>query len=719
LENRVSKDKPASDPLAMLVGFFEEAEQASEESRAEAERCRDYRNGDQWTAEEVATLNKRKQPIVTIDRIGPKVDFLLGMESSNRTDPKAYPRTPNEERGAEAATDSLRFVMDESMWDQTRSQCFDSFIVEGVCGADVQVYEKKPGDYCIEVRPMFWDRLFYDPHSRRRNFSDAKYKGQFIWKDLEDCLDEYPDHADILNSTMASESVASGQTYEDVPRLRWADPKRKRVRIVEIWTKEGGKVFHTKFTKAGILKRTESPFENEDGEADDGFVFGSCYVDRDGNRFGVVRRWLSLQDEINKRRSKAMHLMNMRQTFGNALSGDKNKLKSELSKPDGHVELQGDAKMGEDFGVIPTNDMADAQFQLLQEAKQEIDSVGVNAAMQGTEQRAMSGRALMVRDEQGKNELGPVFDWFAAWQLEVYRKVWCRVRQFWTAEKWVRVTDDERNIRFVGLNQPLTLGEKILEDMREKGVEVTPEMEQQAKESPALQQVVGVKNRVSEMDVDITLDSVPATASLQIEQFQALADLAGKGIPIPPDALIEASSIRNKDKILDAMRGGDSKNPAVMAAKLKQAQQQLEEMAQRLQEAESGMAAKRMEVEAKLEQTAISESSKTQLAQMQIDSAERIAAMNNETRSNIAELTGAVSLMAKQVGVPDPLAKEVAEDLTGEEAQPDPMQQAVSLMAEYIAQSNKPKRKRSVIQAPSGQVYQVTTEDEDDGGVMQ
>jgi hypothetical protein len=717
LENGMTKDKPASDPLEMLVGFFEEAEQASEESRAEAERCRDYRNGDQWTAEEVATLNKRKQPIVTIDRIGPKVDFLLGMESSNRTDPKAYPRTPNEEQGAEAATDALRFVMDDSMWDQVRSQSFDSFIVEGVCGADIQVTEKKQGDYCIEVKPMFWDRLFFDPHSRRRNFSDAKYKGQFIWKDLEDCLDEYPEHADKLNSTMAAESIASGQTYDDVPRLRWADPKRKRVRIVEIWTKEGGKVFHTKFTKAGILKRIESPFKTEDGEADDGFVFGSCYVDRDGNRFGVVRRWLSLQDEINKRRSKAMHLMNTRQTYGNALAGDKNKLKGELAKPDGHVEMEGDAKYGEDFGVIPTNELAAAQFDLLQEAKQEIDSVGVNAAMQGTEQRAMSGRALMVRDEQGKNELGPVFDWFSSWQLEVYRKIWCRVRQFWTAEKWIRVTDDERNVRFVGLNQPLTLGDKIMEDMRQKGVDVTPEMEQQAKESPALQQVVGTKNSVAEMDVDITLDSVPATASLQIEQFQALADLAGKGIPIPPDALIEASSIRNKDKILDSMRGGNTKNPAVMAAKLKQAEQQLQEMAQKLQEAESGMAAKRMEIEGKLQQASMAEQSKAQLAQLQIDSAERIAAMNNETRHDIAELTGAVSLMAKSVGVPDPLAKEVEEDLAKEpdEAKPDPMM----LLAEAIGQMNKPKRKRSVIQAPSGQVYQVVTEDEDDGGVMQ
>lgn len=698
MENGV---KTSDSTLSMLVGYFEEAEQASEDSRAEAERCRDYRNGDQYTAEEVETLNKRGQPIVTIDRIGPKVDFLLGMETSQRSDPKAFPRTPKEEQGAEAATDALRYVMDLSHWDEVRSNAFDNFIVEGVCGVDIQV-EDKDGDYCIEVEPIFWDRIFYDPHSRKRNFSDAKYKGQFTWKDLDDALDDYPGKEDILNATMASESAVVGQTYDDIPRLRWADPKRKRVRIVEIWTKEGGKVFHTKYTKAGILKRIESPFVNDEGEPEDGFEFGSCYIDRDGNRFGVVRRWLSLQDEINKRRSKAMHLMSVRQTFGNALTGDKNKLKAELARPDGHVEMQGDAKFGEDFGVIPTTDMGTAQFQLLQEAKTEIDAVGVNAAMAGTETRAMSGRALMARQESGHNELGPIFDWFHSWQLAVYRKVWNRVRQFWTAEKWIRVTDDERNVRFVGLNKPITMGEQILENMKNQGVEVTPEMEQEAKSSPALQAIVGVRNNVQEMFVDITLDTVPATASLQIEQFQALADLAGKGVPIPPDALIEASSLRNKDKILDAMRGGDSKNPAVMANKLQQAMQRVQELEQALKDAESGLAAKRLDAEVKL-----------QLAEKQAESAERIAAMNNETRHDIAELTGAVQLMAKQVGVPDPLAKEVETDLAKpEEEKPDPMQQTMQMLAEAIAMQSQPKRKRSTIQAPSGQVYQVLTEDE-------
>jgi hypothetical protein len=542
--------------------------------------------------------------------------------------------------------------------------------------------------------------MFYDPHSRLRNFSDAKFKGQFVWMDLEDALTRWPDREDALTATMAHESASLGQTFDDVPRLRWADPQRKRVRIVEMWTREAGGVYHSTFTKAGVLERMASPYMDEDGNPEDGFVFGSCYIDRDGNRFGVVKRWISLQDEINKRRSKAMHLVNSRQTFGNQLTGDKNKLKNELVKPDGHVELQGDAKFGEDFGVIPTSDMGQAQFELLQEAKQEIDTVGVNAAMSGTEQRVMSGRALMARQEQGQNELGPIFEWFRQWQLAVYRKVWNRVRQYWTAEKWIRVTDDERNVRFVGLNQPLTMGEAALENFKKQGVRVTPDMRQQIEQSPAMAQVVGVKNAVAEMDVDITVEAGPSTASLQIEQFQGLVELAKAGIPIPPTALIKASSIRNKDAILKEMQGeGMEDLPPEAVQAIGEARQRIAELEQALQEAQSGMAAKQLDAQ-----------SKRELAKLQIASAERIAAMNNETRANIAELTGAVSLMAKQVGVPDPLAKEVEKDIAEEPAEekPDP----VLMLAQAIAGMNRPKRKRMAIQAPSGEVYQGMVEDE-------
>lgn len=560
--------------------WHESAEQSTADSRAERERERDYVDNKQWSPEEVAKLEKRKQPVVTINRIGPKVNFLLGMEQQHRSDPKAFPRTPDDEDGAHAATDAIRYVMDLSRWDRLRSECFDNFIVEGACGVDVQVYEKADG-YCIELKKIDWARMWGDPHARLRSWDDGKYKGQFLWMDLEDALEKWPNKRQAIEMTMST--VGEGDTYDDVPRVRWADPKRKRVRIAECWTKEDGTVYHNVYTKGGILERMESPFQNEDQEPDDGFVFGSCHIDRDGNRYGVVTAWMSIQDEINKRRSKAMHLLSVRQVKAErGAVEDVNKARSELAKPDGYIEVT----PGMMFEEMANGEMAAAQFQLLQEAKSEIDAVGVNAALSGNEGRVMSGRALIQKSEQGLAELGPVFDAFKQFQLDVYRKVWNRIKQFWTAEKWVRITDDEKNMRFVGLNQPLTLGEQLLEEARKQGMEITPEMEQQAKMDPAMQRIVGVKNNVAQMTVDITMDEVPQSASIQAEQFETLAQIAPQAGAMPPplfEALIEASSLRNKQKILKKLRGEDQEVPPMVG----QLQQQMQEMQQALQQAQA------------------------------------------------------------------------------------------------------------------------------------
>lgn len=649
--------------------MYEAAEQATADSRAEAERDRDYRNGVQWTASEVATLTKRKQPVVTIDRIGPKVDFLLGLEQSQRNDPKAYPRTPKEEDAANAATEALRYAMESNDWNAIRSDAFDNFVVEGACGADVSVTEVE-GGYEVKVANVPWDRMFFDPHSRKKGFQDAKYKGQFIWMDLEDARRRWGDNENAepgalsaLETTLSGESSGPGDTFDDTPKLRWADPKRQRVRIVSMWTYEAdGKCYYSEFVKGGMLLRMESPYKDEDGKPVDGFIFGSCFIDRDGNRFGVVRRWISLQDEINKRRSKAMHLLNVRQVkVERGAVADLNRARAELARPDGMVEVT----PGMLFEVLQTNDMAAAQLELLREAKNEIDAVGVNAALSGNEGRVMSGRALMARSEQGLNELGPAFDAFKRWQLEVYRRVWMCVRQFWTAEKWIRVTDDESNTKFVGLNQPLTLGEQLLEEAETQGIEVTDEMRQQAKMDPRMQAIVGVRNNVAEMEVDITLDAVPATASLQIEQFQVLADMAGKGIPIPPIALVEASQLRNKQKIIEAMQGGDKKQdiPPEVQQAMQQAQEQIQMLQAELQKAQSGMAAEQMRGENAKEMESLKMLAAQQAQAAKDESAHMLQAMKDEAAYDREQLKTLKELVLQQMQPAPQLEAAVSEDM--------------------------------------------------------
>src|SRR4029077_20735234 len=107
-----------------------------------------------------------------------------------------------------------------------------------------------------------------------------------------------------------------------------------------------------------------------------------------------------------------------------------------------------------------------------------------------------------------------------------FRAIWARIRQFWTAEKWIRVTDDEQNVRWVGMN-------------------VDPQQMQMAmQQNPALaKRIAGVVGNVAELDCDIIIDEAPDSVTSLMEQFEALVELKKYDAngEIPLKSIIRAS----------------------------------------------------------------------------------------------------------------------------------------------------------------------------------
>jgi hypothetical protein len=577
------KEKVQDTEHAMLITWVNETDDATSDARAMAERCRDYYDGKQWTAAEAKKLKAQKQAATVINRIKPKVDGLLGMEKTQRTTAKAFPRTPAHEQDAVAATEAIRFGLQDNFYEQLRSEAFEYMNVEGIGGMDVNVKDQG-GDFKIVIKSIPWDRIIYDPHSRKRDFSDARYLGQVVWMDYDEAVDLYPEAKDIL------ESMQEGSdTYGDKPR--WMDNTRRRVKLVEMYYYKGRDVYYATFTHGGFVVPPKiSPFKNEEGETEWCYEFASPFVDREGIRYGSVAQYLDVQDEINKRRSKALHLMSVRQiaVFKGALE-DVNKTRSELAKPDGVVELT--QPLNESFEVLKTGDMAAAQFNLLTEAKAEIDAVGYNAAVAGKDQKAISGIALKQRQMAGQTELAPLFDCLKHLDHRVYRKVWNRIRQYWTTEKWIRVTDDEQNQKWMPLNTPY-----------------------QDKEGHTVQ------HNLAELDVDIVIDDAPDSVTTQIEDFQVLGEMVKSGFPIPPEAVILASPLSHKDRILKMMKERPQLPPEIQE-KMAEMQEAMQKMAEENQQLKSDQAVEmqKLQLEAQKSQQEMSlEVQKTQ-AELQLE----------------------------------------------------------------------------------------------------
>lgn len=544
-------ENSVTDKALPFVDMFEASEQATDEARQTSERCRDYYDSKQLTEAEVAELKRRGQPIIVDNVIAGKINWMLGQEMNRRTDPKAFPRTPQHQQGAEAVTDALRFVCERVDWDEKRSQVWENMLIEGVGGAEVVHKQTKRGIE-IAVNHYSWDRLFWDPHSRRHDFSDAQYLGAVIWSDRKVLERKYPKH-DFSGVMNAGSTI--GETYEDRPnRQIWGDKERNRVRVVLMYYREGDTWKWVKFSYGVILEEGESMYVDDEGMTVCPLIMQSAYVDRDNNRYGETLKLLDQQDEINKRRSRLLHMANQRQTMSQKGAVESvAALKRELSKPDGHVEYEQMDDTGRpSFQIIPTNDMATSQFALLQEAKQSIQGMGATEALQGATE-GESGRAVLAKQQGAMQGLTPLNDKLHNFTKRVFEAMWQRVRQFWTEEKWIRVTDDERNVKFVSLNRPVTL----MEELQQRPPEEVQQFALQnglVPNDPRLGQVVRVENPIEELDVDIIMEEVPDQVTLDAENFQQLVDIdASRGGILPIEMLIEASPLRSsiKTKIIE------------------------------------------------------------------------------------------------------------------------------------------------------------------------
>ena len=591
---------PAPPPLAprlpanRLLDMYRAWEQAKETENLEAYVASRYYHGKQWTDSELKALRRRKQPATVKNRIKRKVDFLVGIEQSQRRDPKGVPRNPSGEKAAYVGTASLRYVADVNKSQVIFSDGANDGLIRGI-GVHKGVVVPTPKGLEIKKNKVRSDEWFYDPRSLEWDFRDALYMGEAKWFDIDQAKEMLPFAAERIEEMSTSALV--GNSGGVIPQLfdkerNWVDPNTRRIFIIELWYKYQGNWMFDFLVGAVSLCPAEpvktgqvdpvsgaeittppmdclSPYVNEDGETVNPYDPWSPYVDERGDRYGVVRDMIPIQDEINKRSSKALHLLTVRQTKAEAGAvADIDKMKAELAKPDGHVEVN----PGKNFEVLEQTAQIQGNLELLQEAKAEIENLGPNPGLIGRGVEKQSGRAILAQQNSGMTELSPVFERIREWKLRVYRRDWNMIRQFWTTERVIRVSGDPDAIQHLHINKP---------------VGINPQTGQ-----------MQVENSPAEIDIDIILDEGPDTVTMREELMEQLSQL-GPGV-VPPELLIELSNIGEKEQILRKM--AEFKAPPPELQELQKRMAQLEELlaAAKVDQAQADIEAKRADTITKL-----------------------------------------------------------------------------------------------------------------------
>lgn len=572
-----------TDGLQDYKKMLDEARTGLEPARVKSQIARDYYDGEQLTSKQRSTLRRRKQPETIRNRIGPAIDGILGILEQAKVDPRAYPRNPQDEEASDVATKCLQYVAEKNRFHKVKIDVADNHLVEGA-GAVIVQAEKvtnanpKPGtpaeDFEVTINQIRFDEFFYDPYSRQADYSDARYMGVAKWMYAKDVAAIYPDYAeDILSVVNNTGSVINADmTWDDKPdsALPWIDRKARRIMVVEMYHREAGRWMRCVFCAAGVLDKSDSPYVDERGDPICPIEASSCFIDREMQRYGVARRMLSLQDELNARASRSLHLFNSRQlqVIPNQIPDvDAATARSEAARADGLIP--------EGYQVVNTSEMGQGNLAIMQEVSSELNRLAPTPAILGRADGAnQSGRSRLVLQQAGMTEIARPLGRLEDWENRVYRQAWLRIRQFWTDQKFIRVTNDEGAPEFLQINEPIYLEqpkvdqytgepfidpttgepemEKVMQPQPVPGPDGQPQIDPMTGQ-PVMQMApvqTGIDNRVADMDMDIVVDTVPDTANLAAEQFETLAKLAQVYGPeaVSFEDMVEISSLPEKRK---------------------------------------------------------------------------------------------------------------------------------------------------------------------------
>jgi len=355
--------------------YYERDRQAS--NRLEMAMDHDFYDGLQWDPEDAAILASRKQMALVYNEVAPMCDWLIGTERRNRVDWKVLPRAEDDVAMADVKTKTLKYVSDVNRVVHNRSRAFGDAIKGGIGWVDDGVRDDPTQDI-LYSRYEDWRCVLMDSSALEPDGSDARYVFRWRWVDEDIALMMFPDRQDAIrrgaedwsfehdpdNAEFASAGLdpegaqrTAGRSGSFSPLADGAaaavDAQRRRVKLIECQYRDpvlvkvisggplGGVLFDERdkalvealrqqqrgstivdkiamrvhacvFTESALLAAGAAIYRHNRFS----LTPLTCYRrGRDRQWYGIIRRVRGIQQDLNKRASKALWLLNTNQVI--------------------------------------------------------------------------------------------------------------------------------------------------------------------------------------------------------------------------------------------------------------------------------------------------------------------------------------------------------------------------------------------------------------------
>ena len=159
---------------------------------------------------------------------------------------------------------------------------------------------------------------FYDPNCRRLISPTTATRARRAGSTSRSRRITWPDAAEELAEKVPTSAPTPYPRDDDQPPQVVGPQRAARAASSTTGTSAAAAGCYTIYCGDVILEEGESPFIDEKGESICKYLMFSADVDHDNDRYGFYRDWKGAQDEINQRRSKALHLLNTRRAIARA-----------------------------------------------------------------------------------------------------------------------------------------------------------------------------------------------------------------------------------------------------------------------------------------------------------------------------------------------------------------------------------------------------------------
>lgn len=490
-----------------LLNYYTREIDKQWENRAEMALDEDFYDHHQWSPEDAAEVEARGQKPIVYNVISASIDWITGTEKRARSDFKVLPRRKPEAKPAQRKTELMKYLSDVNRTPFDVSDAFTDAVKVGVGWIEDGITDEGE-DEPLYTRYESWRNILWDSNSVERDLRDARYMFRARWFDLDIAEALFPKRVSMLRrAAQAGDELiyldAYGEDAMDSQEMlleqnarsgtdRVTGYTRERVRIIEGWialpikTKriKGGpfagelydeasrghresiaagegelvekmtmRMHVAIFTSVGMLWLSESPYRHNR------FPFTPVWGKRRGRDklpYGVIRGLRDIQEDINKRASKALYILSENKIImdEDALPEDQDleEFRAEAARPDA-ILLK---RAGKDIKFEVNRDLSQYQLELMSRSISMIQQAsGVTDELLGRETGAKSGIAIQRRQDQGSLASALFFDNLRFAQQLRGEKQLSNIEQFMDERKAFRITNQRGNAEFVEVNDGL------------------------------------------------------------------------------------------------------------------------------------------------------------------------------------------------------------------------------------------------------------------------